>query len=223
MMYPEGSLEISLFDQELVLLPEKALYWKEFKTLIISDLHLGKSGHFRKHGIAVPESVNASNIQRLDVLTRRLTPEKIIFLGDLFHSQYNAEFESFKHWRRSHAGIDMVLTIGNHDIISRHEFQKTGLECVNTLRMGPFLFMHDESDDQLNTKSITVSGHIHPAIKLKTKGRQSIYSPCYYIGGTNILLPAFGTFTGTFLVEPKQNDRVFAVVEDKVINVSTLV
>ena len=223
MMYPEGSLEISLLDQQLVLLPEKAMYWEEFKTLVISDLHLGKSGHFRKHGIAVPESVNESNIQRLDVLTRQLTPEKIIFLGDLFHSQYNAEFESFKHWRRSHAGIDMVLTIGNHDIISRLEFKKTGLECVNTLRMGPFLFMHDESDDQLNTSTITVSGHIHPAIKLKTKGRQSIYSPCYYIGGTNILLPAFGTFTGTFLVEPTQNDRVFAVVEDKVINVSTLV
>lgn len=217
-----GSLEISIMDQDLVLLPEKALYWQDHKTLIVSDLHLGKSGHFRKHGIAVPESVNTSNIQKLNKLLKQLKPSKIIFLGDLFHSRYNAEFQAFKNWRRSHTEIEMILTLGNHDIISRHEFEKIGLECVNTYQTGPFTFMHDEQD-AADQKIFSVSGHIHPAVKLKTKGRQSLITPCYFVGESKILLPAFGTFTGTFLVKPTQNDMVYAIVDHEVINISTLI
>lgn len=218
----EGSIEVTVMNQDLMLLTEKALYWKGLDILIVSDIHLGKSGHFRKHGIAVPESINTSNLQKLDKLIRQLQPVKIIFLGDLFHSQYNAEFESFKTWRKVHSDIEMILTIGNHDIISRHEFEKIGLECVNTYTMPPFIFMHDKQEDT-NSDFIPVSGHIHPAIKLRTKGRQNIYTPCYFVGKSNILLPAFGTLTGTYLIEPGQNDLVFAIVEDRVVNVSSLI
>ena len=30
------------------------MFWEEEKALIVSDLHFGKTGHFRKSGIAVP-------------------------------------------------------------------------------------------------------------------------------------------------------------------------
>lgn len=218
----DGSLDITIMDQELMLLAEKAMYWKDSNTLVVSDLHLGKSGHFRKHGIAVPESVNTSNIQKLDHLIQLLRPVKIIFLGDLFHSHYNAEFDGFKDWRKTHSGIEMILTIGNHDIISANEFEKIGLECVNTYQMGPFIFMHDQ---QTKTKAdfYPISGHIHPAVKLRARGRQNIYTPCYYVGDSNILLPAFGTFTGTHFIEPGQNDLIFAIVGHEVINVSSLI
>lgn len=42
------SARINIKDQNLLLLPEKALFWEEEKGLIISDVHLGKAGHFRK-------------------------------------------------------------------------------------------------------------------------------------------------------------------------------
>lgn len=221
-MNKNGYLNISLMDQDIVLLPERALYWDNFDALVISDLHLGKSGHFRKHGIAVPESVNTSNIQQLNRLVSKFKPAKIIFLGDLFHSHYNAEFETFKKWRRSYSNIEMILTIGNHDIISRHEFEKIGLECVNTYKCGPFKFMHDEQGN-INNHFFSISGHIHPAIKLKSKGRQSIITPCYFIGDSKLLLPAFGSFTGSYLIEPEKNELVYAIVDEKVVNISTLI
>jgi metallophosphoesterase superfamily enzyme len=116
----------------------------------------------------------------------------------------------------------MILTIGNHDIISRHEFEKIGLECVNTYTISPFIFMHDKQG-KTNTDFLPVSGHIHPAVKLRTRGRQNIFTPCYYVGNSNILLPAFGTFTGTYLIEPGQNDLVFAIVDGEVVDVSSLI
>ena len=36
----------------------RALYWKKENALIISDLHVGKSAHFRKNGIAIPAGIS---------------------------------------------------------------------------------------------------------------------------------------------------------------------
>jgi DNA ligase-associated metallophosphoesterase len=205
-------------EQTLILLPQKALYWEDRKMLIISDVHFGKSGHFRKHGIAVPDSVNESNISRLDELVQKTKPEKIIFLGDLFHSESNKEIEQFKEWRLSYASTEMVLTIGNHDLLTGFEYEKMGLNCVNQFEAGPFSFVHDESHFT-DSGSYPISGHIHPAIKLKGKGRQRLYMPCFYFGMKSALLPAFGSFTGNYRINPAQNESVYAVVEDEVIQI----
>ena len=218
----KNSKEFTIQDQKLYLLPQKAVLWKDKRVLIISDLHLGKSGHFRKHGIAVPENVNQSNIERLDDLMMKYHPEKLVFLGDLFHSKRNNEVEQFEDWRKSHASTEMILTIGNHDLLTQFEFEKMGLTCVNQYQAGPFLFLHD---DALNDDSsfYSISGHIHPAVKLKAKGRQNIYTPCFYFGKGRALLPAFGAFTGNYRIKPAQNDSVFAVVEQKVIDISSII
>jgi metallophosphoesterase superfamily enzyme len=52
-------------DHHFWLSPERVLYWEEEKTLILSDLHFGKTGHFRKSGIAVPQSIYQQDLQRL--------------------------------------------------------------------------------------------------------------------------------------------------------------
>lgn len=214
------SQSFSFKDQTLILLPQKALYWEEPKILVVSDVHFGKSGHFRKHGIAVPDSVNKSNITRLDKLVQQTEPDKIIFLGDLFHSESNKEVEEFKEWRQTHASTEMVLTIGNHDLLTGFEYEKMGLNCVNQFEAGPFTFVHDESHFK-DSDSYPISGHIHPAIKLKGKGRQRLYMPCFYFGNESALLPAFGSFTGNYRINPTQNESVYAIVEKKVIQIPT--
>ena len=37
--------------------PERIIFWENENTIIASDLHFGKTGHFRKAGIAMPQSV----------------------------------------------------------------------------------------------------------------------------------------------------------------------
>ena len=205
-----------LKEQTLELYPHKALLWREQKILVVSDVHFGKSGHFRKHGIAVPNTVNSSNFTRLEELLEITNPQKILFLGDLFHSESNKEVEEFKQWRQRHASTEMILTIGNHDLLTGFEYEKMGLHCVNQFEVFPFVFLHDESDIQ-DSDSYSISGHIHPAVKFKGKGRQQLYLPCFYFGSNSALLPAFGSFTGTHRIKATQNESVFAVVEQKVI------
>lgn len=217
-----GSQEITLKEQTFILLPQKALYWKEQNILVVSDVHFGKSGHFRKHGIAVPDEVNKTNIQKLEELIDLISPQKIFFLGDLFHSEMNAEAKKFKDWRRAHSDIAMILTIGNHDILTRFEFEKMGLECVNQYEIDPFIFMHDESDS-ISSVYYPITGHLHPAVKVSLKGRQRLYVPCFYFGKTHCMLPAFGIFTGNYRIKPAQNDFVYGVVEKEIVDISSLI
>jgi metallophosphoesterase superfamily enzyme len=83
------------------------------------------------------------------------------------------------------------------------------------LRIDPFLFTHDQCEEQTGVYSFC--GHLHPGIYLQGLGKQSLRLPCFYFGKTRCILPAFSRFTGTALIEPKRNENVFAIVEDKVI------
>jgi metallophosphoesterase superfamily enzyme len=47
-------IEISFKGETLVLLPERAIWFPKYETLLVSDTHLGKGSHFRKAGIAIP-------------------------------------------------------------------------------------------------------------------------------------------------------------------------
>ena len=54
-MKDDGSHSIQLADEQLLLLPERALWWPQQKALVLSDVHFGKSATFRENGIPVPE------------------------------------------------------------------------------------------------------------------------------------------------------------------------
>jgi hypothetical protein len=50
--------------------------------------------------------------------------------------------------------------------------------------------------------------------------KQSLRLPCFYFTKTYAVLPAFSRFTGTHLIEPKKNSTIFAIVENKIVQVA---
>ncbi len=87
---------IQLAGEDFYLLPQKAVYRPALRQLILSDLHLGKTSHFRKQGIALPVNSYQKDFEKLNSLVHRWKPNSVLFLGDLFHSTYNREWLIFK-------------------------------------------------------------------------------------------------------------------------------
>lgn len=206
------------------LLPQKAMYWQKKKILMIADLHIGKSGHFRKHGIPVPGKVNTSNIDRMDELVREIEPEHLIILGDLFHSRANKEWQQFQNWRKKQPKLEVSLVIGNHDILPDTVYHSSHINLFKRLTIDPFLLIHDLNELSLNNGTngkYILSGHIHPAVKLRGKGRQSMKLPCFYFGKREGILPAFGQFTGTHIIEPEQGEKVYTIAESHILDLNT--
>ena len=218
-----AELSISKFEaseirgEKLLLLPEKAIYWTAKKLLLIADLHLGKSTHFRKNGIAVPKQAEQKNWLLLHKLFKQNEPERVCFLGDLFHSTHNKEWEVFGELIESYPNINFELVQGNHDILPPEMYQKLGFKVYESLLEEPFLFTHEPLEEE--GVYYNLAGHIHPGVRLKGKGNQKHKVACFYFSKNAGLLPAFGSFTGLATIKVKKEDQVFVVAEEVVIAV----
>jgi DNA ligase-associated metallophosphoesterase len=204
-----------LQSQQCWLSAERCLYWEDERTLIISDLHFGKTGHFRKSGIAVPQDVYKEDLHRLMQQVQYFQPDKIIFTGDLFHSYENQEHALFAKWRKSISSNSIHLVKGNHDLLSNKVYTELGLEVhENRYEAGPFTFVHDLDSITGGTENgYSISGHIHPGVRISGQGKQSLSFPCFYFSENHAILPAFSKFTGFVLIEPLKSDAVFAIVK----------
>lgn len=211
-------MEVVILEEVFRLYPQKAIFWKSQSTLLVSDLHLGKINHFRRAGIPVPAKANDHNLEQLIDLIDQCNPQRIVCLGDLFHSHYNAEWEVFGEVVKHYSSIHFDLVVGNHDIMGRYQYQRKGIVLHDTLCLGNFLLTHHPLED-IPDGAYNIAGHIHPGVCLKGRGRQSMTLPCFYFSTRQALLPAFGKFTGLARIAPKKEDKIFIVTENKVIGV----
>lgn len=200
----------------------RTVFWEQEKILILSDLHLGKTGHFRKSGIAVPHAVMKEDMQRLVDAIQFFKPQQLVIVGDMFHSVENKEHELFLKWRNDLAHVNMLLVKGNHDIVPAEWYAHASMEITDRIFIkNDIAFVHHIEDARAEEKEnfYFFSGHIHPAVSIKGAGRQSLRFPCFYFTKQFAVLPAFGKFTGTHLVKPAKNEKAFAVVNNNVMEV----
>lgn len=207
------SLEIQ--NHTFILHPSGVLFWQEKSILLISDVHLGKVSHFRKFGAAVPQNAIQKNFDLMDETLSFFKPEHLIFMGDLFHSALNMEWQLFEKWT-STVLSEIILVAGNHDIISPLKYEDLGIRVASEIQIDGFLLTHHPEERE---GFFNFCGHIHPAVRLHGAGRQSLRFPCFFKSEHQIILPAFGTFTGTYVLEPKESDEIFAVTGDSVFKV----
>ncbi len=212
-------MHITFQDQNLTLHALKAIYWHEQDSLLLADLHLGKAAHFRKSGMAVPPQVAQTNLANLDELLEVFRPQKVLFLGDLFHSIHNKVWEVFAEFMQQHSSIKFELIKGNHDILPAAAYEYAELVVhEKPLILEPFILSHYPLEE-VPEKLYNLYGHLHPGVLLNGLGSQQHKFPCFYFAKKQGVLPAFGAFTGLAIMRPKKGDRVFIISKDKVLEV----
>ncbi|ALR30346.1 MULTISPECIES: ligase-associated DNA damage response endonuclease PdeM [Chryseobacterium] len=184
---------IKIQSEIFTLTNQRAAFWKKEKALILSDLHIGKTAHFRKNGIALANHIMKSDLERLSVLIEYFQPEKFIVVGDLLHAGDNSDVDEFCSWRNQYPDLQFYLIEGNHDKISKKLESKL---CLNfkaeILEIDNIIFVHDFKKDQLKFQ---VTGHIHPGFVINSSVK-NIKLPCFVVTENQLLLPAFSEFTG---------------------------
>jgi len=203
-------------DDHLIISAERTLFWENESTLIVADLHVGKTGHFRKAGIGIPQQVYKDDLHRLLAQILFFKAERLVIVGDLTHSIANKEIDLFRRWRKDFPSLEVHLVKGNHDILEERWYEEAEISVsVCHFQHRNFLFVHDMEGDRIKTKKgqYVFSGHLHPGISINGRGRQSLHFPCFYFSEKYCVLPAFSRFTGTYRVEKKEGEKVFAIIE----------
>lgn len=209
-------MKINLQNQNFELHPSGAAYWEGREILLISDVHLGKISHFRKFGSAVPHKAINANFLRLSEVVGKFQPKIVCFLGDLFHSSLNNEWKLFENWL-SFVQAEVVLVAGNHDIISPLKYEAAGVHIHSEWILGDFLLTHHPEE---RAGFFNLCGHIHPGYRLNGKGRQSLKLPCFFRKKNQMILPAFGEFTGNYMMDLEQGEMAYAITQKEVILIS---
>src|SRR6185295_380922 len=64
-----------------------ALFWREQRLLVVSDLHLEKGSSYAKRGVLLPPYDTVATLSRLAAVIARHDPRRVIALGDSFHDR----------------------------------------------------------------------------------------------------------------------------------------
>lgn len=207
-MSPE--LAVHLAGETLWLLADKALYYPSEKALLIGDVHFGKAAAYRRLGQPVPHGTTQGNLQRIDRLLAHYPSERLIFLGDFLHAPQShapATLAALAEWRARNTGLSITLIRGNHDDRAGDPPGYLNIDVVDApLLLGPFALQHEP--DPHPTHHV-LAGHVHPVFTLHGRGRQSLRLPCFVLGETVSLVPAFGEFTGGHRVQPRPGQRLY--------------
>ena len=188
---PTNAYAFDFHGERLHALPNGMLAWRARDLLVVSDLHLGKSGRMaRRGGAFLPPYDTLDTLARLDEAVQTLDPATVICLGDSFDD--DAAASALTTTERLVLGKAMarrhwIWVKGNHDP-SAGGFD--GERCAETT-VGPLVFRHIAV---LGAEG-EVSGHFHPKATVSARGAR-ISKPCFLIDGARIVMPAFGTYTG---------------------------
>lgn len=204
---------LRILNQTFVLLPEGGVLLDDpARSLVVADVHLGKSAAFRARGLAVPEGDDARDLERLKRLVTTHHAGRLIIAGDLFHAAAGMTPElkqSLETFVRELA-IPICLVEGNHDAkVGRQPLPGQSLLDVADLRI-----VHDPAD--ATAGRVHVCGHWHPVARI-AEGRRSLRMPCFLLRGTTLVLPAFGSFTGGGRIPPQSGDRCFVALREGVV------
>jgi DNA ligase-associated metallophosphoesterase len=213
-----ADIAIDLAGEEVVLLPERALFWPRMATLFVADTHWGKAATFRAAGIALPGGTTTDDLARLSGVLQRTGARRLVLLGDLLHAKAGRAWqtlETITAWRAEWPLLEVLLVRGNHD---RHagdpppEWNFTVVDAPQA--MPPFALLHQPA---VPHQGYALAGHLHPGVRIQGAGRQRLQLPCFWFGARVGVLPSFGSFTGMAMITPAPGDRVYVVADTEVL------
>lgn len=204
---------ITVQNEIFILTNQRALFWKEQKALILSDLHIGKTAHFRKNGIALANQIMKNDLERLSILIEYFQPEKFLVVGDLLHAGDNSDVDEFCIWRSQYPDLEFYLIEGNHDRISKTLESKLCLNVKSkSLELNDFVLVHDFEKKQ---PKLQITGHIHPGFMIHSAVKK-IKLPCFVVTDNQLLLPAFSEFTGLDTKNLPKNGRFYIFTDAEI-------
>jgi uncharacterized protein len=210
-------VDIDVAGERLRLLPQRAAYLPDCRTLLIADAHIGKAVSFRRLGVPVPQGTTGEMLGALDGLLASTGARRIVFLGDLLHSAQGrapATIDRVAAWRHRHADVELTLVRGNHDQHAGDPPAEWFVEVLaGPLRLGGLALTHHPEP---LPGAYVLAGHLHPAVRLGGRAHDRLRLPCFHFGPAVGVLPAFGAFTGMHVITPAPGDRVYVTAGDAV-------
>ena len=199
---PCGGLAIAINGEPTVLRASGALWLPAHRALIVADLHFEKGSAYALRGQLLPPYDTRETLTRLEREVAAARPDLLIFLGDSFHDGAAEDRLAGDDAARLAALADgrrLIWVVGNHDADGPRFLPG---EIIDEMVLGALLLRHEPRE---GSQPGEVSGHLHPAAKVASRGGR-VRRRCFLTDGDRLILPAFGAYAGGLNVK----DEAFA-------------
>ncbi|WOO42193.1 ligase-associated DNA damage response endonuclease PdeM [Rubellicoccus peritrichatus] len=212
-------VSLELAGSKLELLPQKVVYLPAESTLLVADIHLGKSASHRGLGLYLPQGADAEDLERLRQLVRQTRSQHLIILGDLFHDRQAMAVDTmtlFENWLES-LDVEVTLVIGNHDRKALKKVTELPISIRSeAYTLGSFLLAHEPQEAE---GKFTLCGHLHPGVRVKDSAGCAHRAKAFWLTDSQLVLPAFGSTTSMATVAARAGDRFYVCADDRLFEV----
>lgn len=205
-------------------LPDRGLHWPDQKTLFVADTHFGKDATFRHHGVPVPAGATDATIDAIDRMISATRPSRLVILGDVFHARCSLSSrvgQRLTTFFERHPQVRFSFIRGNHDARIAKLPSAWPVEWVSPGEILDQVVLSHHPGKVPEHASLMLCGHLHPAVRVGSHSDQLGKIPCFWLSERCLVLPAIGQFTGTHAVTVHPTDRVWLVVDGKVLPYGT--
>lgn len=227
---------VHLEEATLELLPSRAAWWPDARTLLVSDLHLGKSERHRAAGAPIPAGLNTEQLDRLAHAARAVAAARILIVGDLLDAPSGITPELVDRvgaWRDTIVDIRIAVTPGNHDRRLAEVADTWDIDVLPLVHAEPGLAVTHIPPGETGCRlpdgvdrPPLVCGHVHPAAVI-AGGGDRLKLACFWrrapapgIEAGALILPAFSRFAAGTRIRPAPGDNVFAIAPDRLVELA---
>lgn len=205
---------IRIRNTDIEFYPQLYVYIPDLSCVVLSDVHLAKSNHFRRNGIALTQGIHQNDLNSWGDILIKHNPDTCIIAGDLFHSNVKEELQHFYQFLNEHSSISFILTTGNHD--SELTAPPDNLVICDRHQLGPFRFSHEMEERE---DLYQFCGHLHPIVTVNGKAKRQLSFKAFWIRSNACILPAFGYTTYGLRVDPVKDDLLLAAGHNQLITI----
>jgi hypothetical protein len=201
-----GSLRTRIGAADAMLRASGALWLAAERALVVADLHLEKGSAYAARGQMLPPYDTRETLRRLAAEVEALAPAMVILLGDSFHdrgSEDRLAADDAERLRELARGRTLIWVVGNHDADGPRALPG---ETADELALAGLTLRHEP---RTGLQPGEVSGHLHPAAKVKATGG-SVRRRCFITDAERLILPAFGAYAGGLNVMDQAFAGLFA-------------
>jgi DNA ligase-associated metallophosphoesterase len=174
------------------LLPCGALYWPAQDMLLVADLHFEKASHYAARGWPLPPWDSDVTLTRLEFAVASTGVRRLVALGDSFHDRQGPtrlDMDVRARLQGLAASVDLLWLSGNHDGVNGAEL---GGDALESLEVAGIILRHEAQPEDMRPE---ISGHFHPRITIRQKGR-TLRRRCIVQSPSKLVLPAYGSLAG---------------------------
>ena len=185
-------VRFSFAGQELMALPQGALFWPSRRALVVADLHLEKASWFARLGQMLPPYDSIATLSDLTALAASTGACEVWCLGDSFHDRHGCDRlpERARSMLIALTGsTDWTWITGNHDV---GFVDHCGGTILDEAVVNGLVLRHEADPGETRPE---LSGHFHPKLRITQRGRQ-VSRRCFIATERKLVLPAFGALTG---------------------------